>query len=61
MYAPRALLQLGIAGHSWELAYAQLPVHKALSVLFPEKLLPLSQVVLCLGQGPRHCGRFSFE
>lgn len=76
MYAPRAFLQLGIAGHSWGLAYAQPLAHKALSVLFPVKLLPgfggicihrwrpgpaLSQVTLCLGQRPRLWGRFSFE
>lgn len=40
MHAPEAFLQLGIAGHSWGLSYAQHPAHKALSVLFPEKLLP---------------------
>lgn len=40
MYAPRAFLQLGIAGHSWELSYAQPPAHKALSVLFPERFFP---------------------
>lgn len=39
MYAPKAFLQLGIAGHSWGLAYAQALAYKALSVLFPEKLL----------------------
>lgn len=39
MYAPKAFLQLGIAGHSWGPAYAQAPAYKALSVLFPEKLL----------------------